>query len=153
MKRFTISLDDQLSDQFDELMHTRGYTNRSEAVRDMIRELLEAEQLKKNEQGNCIATLSYIYNHHESDLAHRITSVQHSHHDLTLSSMHVHLDHYNCLEVVILQGAIHEVTDFANQVIATRGVKHGKLYLIPVETRYDHSNDNTDRHSHHHPII
>ncbi len=133
MKRFTISLDDQLSAEFDELMRSRGYTNRSEAVRDMIRKQLEIEHLSKENEGICVASLSYIYNHHESDLANRITSMHHNHHNLTLSSMHVHMDHSSCLEVVILRGIIQDVTDFSNQIIATRGVRHGKLFMVPIE--------------------
>ncbi len=133
MKRFTISLDDQLSAEFDELMRSRGYTNRSEAVRDMIRKQLEIERLSKENEGACVASLSYIYNHHESDLANRITSMHHNHHHLTLSSMHVHMDHSSCLEVVILRGIIQDVTDFSNQIIATRGVRHGKLFVVPIE--------------------
>lgn len=152
MERFTISLDNQLSKQFDDLMHARGYTNRSEAVRDLIREQLENERLEKESEGHCIATLSYIYDHHQNDLASRITSVQHDHHDLTLSSMHVHMDHDNCLEVVILRGSIQNVTNFANQVIATRGVRHGKLHMVPVEnTQQQHSSESVP-HMHSVPL-
>ncbi|SET54354.1 transcriptional regulator, CopG family [Nitrosomonas marina] len=153
MKRFTISLDDQLSAQFDALMQSRGYTNRSEAVRDMIRELLEKEHLKNENEGYCIASLSYIYNHHENDLANRITSVQHSQHDLTLSSLHVHMDHHNCLEVVILRGTIQKVSDFANQIIATRGVRHGKLFMVPVEIKQEHHTHEHLSHTHSNPLV
>ncbi len=153
MKRFTISLDDELSAQFDALMHARGYTNRSEAVRDMIRDLLETKHLKNESSGQCIASLSYIYNHHECDLANRITSVHHNHHDLTLSSMHVHMDHFNCLEVVILRGSIHDVSDFANQVIATRGVKHGKLFMVPVEIKQEQHTPESLSHFHSNPLV
>ena len=106
MERLTISLDNQLSEQFDVFIRARGYTNRSEAMRDLIREHLETRAPGKGRGGHCVATLSYIYNHHENDLATRVTSVQHDHHDLTLSSMHVHMDHDNCLEVAILRGTI-----------------------------------------------
>ena len=133
MERFTISLDSQLSAEFDEFIRSRGYTNRSEAVRDMIRKQIETEHLTNESDGICVASLSYIYNHHESDLANRITSMQHNHHNLTLSSMHVHMDHFNCLEVVFLRGPIQDVTDFSNQIIATRGVRHGKLFMVPIE--------------------
>ncbi|ARO87685.1 nickel-responsive transcriptional regulator NikR [Nitrosospira lacus] len=152
MERLTISLDNQLSEQFDELMHARGYTNRSEAMRDLIREKLEAERLKEWNEGYCVGTLSYIYDHHESDLARRITSAQHNHHDLTLSSMHVHMDHDNCLEVIILRGPTPSVRNFANLVMATRGVRHGKLHLVPVEiTQAQHSPAST-LHIHSNPL-
>ena len=153
MKRFTISLDDQLSAQFDELMQSRGYTNRSEAVRDMIRKQLETEHLKNVSNGDCVASLCYIYNHHESDLANRITAVHHSHHNLTLSCMHVHMDHFNCLEVVILRGTVQNVTNFSNQVIATRGVRHGKLFMVPVENKHEQHLHEQTSHIHSNPLI
>ena len=132
MERLTISLNDQLAEQFDVVMHKRGYFNRSEAVRDLIRDLLDTVRSEEHDEGHCIATLSYIYSHHESELASSLTAVQHNHHDLTLSTMHVHMDHENCLEVTILSGTIKNVKNFANRIIATRGVRHGKLHLFPV---------------------
>lgn len=152
MERLTISLDNQLSEQLDEYIGARGYTNRSEAMRDLIRAQLEIARLKKGDEGDCIATLSYIYNHHQSDLATRVTSVQHDHHDLTLSSMHVHMDHDNCLEVVILRGAIISVKNFANQVTATRGVRHGKLHMIPVEIKQEQHSSASVPHTHSNPL-
>lgn len=152
MERLTISLDNQLSDQFDEFIRGRGYTNRSEAMRDLIREQLEASRLEKEGGGHCVATLSYIYNHHESDLASRVTSVQHDHHDLTLSSMHVHMDHDNCLEVVILRGASRSVKNFANLVMATRGVRHGKLHMVPVEIKQEQHSPASVPHTHSNPL-
>ena len=152
MERLTISLDNQLSEQFDVFIHARGYTNRSEAMRDLIREQLESARLEKEGEGNCVATLSYIYNHHENDLATRIASVQHDHHDLILSSMHVHMDHDNCLEVVLLRGTIQSVKDFANLVMATRGVRHGKLHMVPVEIRQEQHSPASVPHSHSKPL-
>jgi CopG family nickel-responsive transcriptional regulator len=152
MERLTISLDNQLSEQFDVFIHARGYTNRSEAMRDLIREQLESARLEKGSEGNCVATLSYIYNHHENDLATRIASVQHDHHDLILSSMHVHMDHDNCLEVVLLRGTIQSVKDFANLVMATRGVRHGKLHMVPVEIRQEQHSPASVPHIHSNPL-
>ena len=152
MERLTISLDKQLSEQFDVFIHARGYTNRSEAMRDLIRDQLESARLEKESGGNCVATLSYIYNHHENDLATRIASVQHDHHDLILSSMHVHMDHDNCLEVVILRGTIQNVKDFANLVMATRGVRHGKLHMVPVEIRQERHSAASVPHIHSNPL-
>ena len=152
MERLTISLDNQLSEQFDVFIHARGYTNRSEAMRDLIRDQLESARLEKESGGNCVATLSYIYNHHENDLATRIASVQHDHHDLILSSMHVHMDHDNCLEVVILRGTIQNVKDFANLVMATRGVRHGKLHMVPVEIRQERHSAASVPHIHSNPL-
>ena len=152
MERLTISLDNQLSEQFDMFIHARGYTNRSEAMRDLIREQLESARLEKGNEGNCVATLSYIYNHHENDLATRIASVQHDHHDVILSSMHVHMDHDDCLEVVILRGTIQNVKDFANLVMATRGVRHGKLHMVPVEITHESHSSTSIPHIHSNPL-
>ena len=152
MERLTISIEDQLAKQFDDFIRARGYSNRSEAIRDLIRERLESERLENWDEGHCIATLSYIYNHHESELASRITSVQHDHHDLTLSSMHVHMDHDNCLEVVILRGSIQSVRTFANLVMAARGVRHGKLHMVPVEITQQQHATSLVPHTHSNPI-
>lgn len=152
MERLTISLDNQLCEQFDQFIHARGYTNRSEAMRDLIREELESARLDKGSEGHCVATLSYIYNHHETDLASRVTAVQHDHHDLTLSSMHVHMDHDNCLEVVILHGDTRSVENFANKVMATRGVRHGKLHMVPVEVKHEHHSPASVPHTHSNPL-
>ena len=148
MERLTISLNDQLAEQFDVVMHKRGYFNRSEAVRDLIRDLLDTVRIEEHAEGRCIATLSYIYSHHESELASSLTAVHHDHHDLTLSTMHVHMDHDNCLEVTILSGSIKKVKDFANHIIATRGVRHGKLHLLPVETAHEHYSPDSSLHVH-----
>lgn len=148
MERLTISLNDQLAEQFDVVMHKRGYFNRSEAVRDLIRDLLDTVRVEEHAEGRCIATLSYIYSHHESELASSLTAVHHDHHDLTLSTMHVHMDHDNCLEVTILSGSIKNVKKFANHIIATRGVRHGKLHLLPVETPQEHYSPDSSLHVH-----
>jgi CopG family nickel-responsive transcriptional regulator len=133
MERITMSLDSALADLFDAFIAERGYTNRSEAMRDLIRQQLEKERLEKSEDGYCVATLSYVYNHHELELASRITRIHHQHHELNLSSMHVHLDHDNCLEIALMRGPINQVRSFANAVMAERGVRHGKLNMVPVD--------------------
>lgn len=141
MDRFTISLSAELAAQFDQLIVKKGYQNRSEAVRDMLRNELESERIARHEAPNCVAALSYVYDHHARDLTERLTTLQHEHHELVLSSMHVHLDHDNCLETVILRGATEAVSRFANALMAERGVRHGKLNVVPVDT---------DEHGHHH---
>ncbi len=134
MERLTFSLDDALAQRFDELIRGMGYVNRSEAVRDILRERISEHEAQASGDGDCIATLSYVYNHHVLDLAERLTSAQHEHHDLTLSTLHVHLDHDNCLEVTVLRGKTRTVRAFAETVISQKGVHHGKLQVIPVET-------------------
>jgi CopG family nickel-responsive transcriptional regulator len=133
MERFTISLDAGLARQFDAFIAKRGYGNRSEAVRDLLRGALEQETVSEAASGHCVANLSYVYNHHERELAERITALQHERHDLTVAAMHCHLDHENCLESVILRGSSDAVRRFAEALIAERGVRHGAFNLIAVE--------------------
>ena len=142
MERFTISLDSTLAESFDRFIAERGYANRSEAVRDLLRAELERSlQSEENTtQGlHCVASLSYVYKHHERELGERLTGMQHDHHDLALSTVHVHLDHEHCLETVLLRGPSHEVRAFSDKVCAERGVHHGKLNLISAEPHYRHS--------------
>lgn len=150
MERFTISLEDTLANEFDEYIKQQGYSNRSEAMRDLIRQKLESERLKSTEDGYCMAALSYVYNHHESELATRVTSAHHKHHDLTLSTMHVHLDHDNCLEMVVLKGLTKDVESFAKSVIAVRGVRHGNLHLVPIEMHESEHMHGESEHKHVH---
>lgn len=133
MQRFTISLDDELAAAFDQLIAQRGYRNRSEAVRDLLRSQLESSRLAQGDARHCVANLSYVYNHHERELAERLTAIQHDHHDLTVATMHAHLDHQHCIESVILRGPTPAVRGFADALMAERGVRHGKLNLISVE--------------------
>lgn len=140
MQRITISIDDELAAAFDQFIDRRGYGNRSEAVRDLIRDRLDDDVATVAAESHCVATLSYVYDHHERTLAERLTEAQHAHHDLTVASMHVHLDHHNCLETLVLQGPTPAVRAFANQLTAEAGVRHGALNLIGV--------DAVDRHSH-----
>ena len=130
MDRFTISLNEDLAKQFDELIGQKGYQNRSEAVRDMLRTELESARLEKQEAPYCVASLSYVYSHHARDLTERLTDLQHQHHHLVLSSMHVHLDHDNCLETVILRGATGEVSKFANELMAVREVRQDRKSVV-----------------------
>ncbi|OAN45277.1 nickel-responsive transcriptional regulator NikR [Magnetospirillum moscoviense] len=152
MDRFTVSLDEELLAQFDDYIRRRGYQNRSEAVRDILRQTLDSERLTEDQGGDCVACLSYIYNHHERELSRRLTQASHDHHDLTLSTLHVHLDHENCMEVAILRGQTAEVRRFADAITAETGVRHGKLNAVPVETRvgHGHHHHGHDHHSHGH---
>jgi CopG family nickel-responsive transcriptional regulator len=135
MERITISLDEALAREFDALIARRGYQNRSEAFRDLLREHLEAA--RQNEDaggaGQCVANLSYVYDHHARDLAERLTRLQHDHHDLTVATMHAHLDHDNCLESVILRGPTASVRAFADALTAERGVRHGRINIVSVD--------------------
>jgi CopG family nickel-responsive transcriptional regulator len=94
-----------------------------------------------------VAALSYVYNHHARDLAERLTNLQHEHHHLVLSAMHVHLDHDNCLENLMLRGATDEVARFANALMAEPQVRHGRLNLVPVEMEVGHGHTHGDEHA------
>ncbi|HEY6896937.1 MAG TPA: nickel-responsive transcriptional regulator NikR [Rhodocyclaceae bacterium] len=133
MERFTISLDEELAREFDALIARRGYGNRSEAVRDLLRNHLERERQQRQDSGYCVANLSYVYNHHERELAERLTELQHQSHDLTVATMHAHLDHEHCLESVILKGPTEAVRACADAMMAERGVRHGQVNVISVE--------------------
>lgn len=141
MERITISLDEDLAREFDALADMRGYQNRSEAIRDLLRREVEAARQRAGEAGHCVANLSYVFNHHERDLAERLTELQHHHHDLTVATMHAHLDHDHCLESAILKGPTTSVRSFAEAIIAERGVRHGQLNVVSVsiaESRHHH---------------
>jgi CopG family transcriptional regulator, nickel-responsive regulator len=133
MRRLTISVDDELADTFDRLVAERGYGNRSEAFRDLLRDELDKKRLQTGEAKFCVGVLSYVYNHHERDLPRRLTIMQHGHHDVTVATLHAHLDHDNCIESVILRGSTPAVVAFAQAVIAEKGVRHGEFRPIPVD--------------------
>ncbi|HMZ77367.1 MAG TPA: nickel-responsive transcriptional regulator NikR [Rhodocyclaceae bacterium] len=152
MERFTISLDEDLARAFDALIAARGYSNRSEAVRDILRAHLEANRVAREEAPHCIANLSYVYNHHERELAERVTQDQHAHHDLCVATLHAHLDHDHCMESVILRGPTADVRAFAESLIARPGVRHGALNLVTAELHSAaHRHGERADHAHPHP--
>ena len=126
--RFGISLDEKLLDSFDRLIEQKSYMNRSEAIRDLIRASLVEERLGSEDQV-AVGTVTLVYNHHVRDLSDKLTEHQHSHHDQIISSLHVHLDAHNCLEVLIIRGVVREIKQIANELIGVKGVKHGKLVM------------------------
>ncbi|KKC33248.1 nickel-responsive transcriptional regulator NikR [Devosia psychrophila] len=132
MQRVTVTLDDDLMDELDALIAIRGYQNRSEAIRDLARAGLKQAAQETGSDQNCVGVLSYVYNHAARDLAKRLTSTFHTHHDLTIASLHVHLDAESCLEVGILKGPMGVVQHFADHVISERCVRHGSLHLVPT---------------------
>jgi len=155
MQRFTISLDDDLAQEFDQLIASRGYANRSEAVRDLIRERLAATLLDTADTRWCAATVSYVYDHHEHVMTGRLLSLQHEHHDLVVSSMHTHLDHDNCLETVVLRGPADAVQACASQMIALRGVRHGQIHRLALAEEgrpHSHPHDSPAPHKHLRPV-
>ncbi|MBN9022452.1 MAG: nickel-responsive transcriptional regulator NikR [Rhizobiales bacterium] len=132
MQRVTVTLDDDLMEEIDGLVASRGYQNRSEAIRDLARAGLSQMAQDTGSQQDCVGVLSYVYDHAARNLASRLTNTFHHHHDLTIASMHVHLDAENCLEVGILKGPMADLQHFADHVIAERAVRHGSLHMVPA---------------------
>ncbi len=124
LARFGVSLDGDLLSQFDRMIQRKGYTNRSEAIRDYIREGLVREQWDVG-TADAVGTLTLVYNHEVRDLADKLTDLQHAHYHAIVSTLHVHLDPHHCLEVLVLRGKAAELKSIADRLIGTRGVKHG----------------------------
>jgi CopG family nickel-responsive transcriptional regulator len=151
MNRVTIVLDDELLGEVDRMVEKRGYQNRSEAIRDLARSGLR-QMAETSDTGECIAALVYAYDHGERDLPRRLAKTFHDHHDLTVSALHVHLDHDSCLEVSVLKGSTKDVHHLADHVIAERGIRHGRLVMLPGEEKQDAHAHRTGspRHRHFH---
>jgi len=151
LERVTISLEEGLLAEFDRYISAKGYQNRSEAIRDLLRDRLEQER-GEDPAGASVGCVSYVYNHHQRDLAQRLTNAQHEHHDFVLSALHVHLDHENCLEVTLLSGPTGELRRFAETLMAETGVRHGHLHLTAVEvanSRHRHGGAGSGGHDPH----
>jgi len=133
MERFTVSLEDELAAEFEQLIAEKGYKNRSEAIRDLIRERLNKERVEADPDSESVACLNYVYNHHERDLAKRLTDQHHGRHDISLSTLHVHLNHDYCLESVVLRGKTTNIQSFSDGVISQPGVQHGRLFIVPIK--------------------
>jgi len=126
LTRFGISIDARLLDRFDQMIGDKGYVNRSEAIRDLIRSALVDEEWARDDQ-EIVGTVTLVYDHHTRDLSDKLTEHQHSHHNDIVSALHVHLDAHHCLEVVVVRGKARQVKRLADELIGTKGVKHGKL--------------------------
>lgn len=153
MQRVTITLDDEFVAELDRVMATRGYQNRSEAIRDLARAGIRQAAEEAGEGGQCVAALVYVYDHEARELSKRLTHLFHEHHDLSQAGMHVHLDHGSCMEVAVLRGDAHEVKHLADRVIAERGVRHGRLVTVPVEIeaeKHAHEGEHSHKHVHLH---
>jgi CopG family nickel-responsive transcriptional regulator len=127
LSRTAISLDQDLLAGFDKLIARRGYSNRSEALRDLIREAMLSQTVDSNRP--VVATLTLVYDHHVPNLSQKLTEMQHSAGTMVLAATHVHLDHHYCLEVVIMKGRGKEIQEIADRMLALRGVELGKLVL------------------------
>ncbi len=134
LERTAISLERDLLAKFDRLIKQRRYANRSEAIRDLIRDQLVQDEWSRQEKdaNEKVAVVSLVYDHDSSSLAQKLTHVQHEHHKAVVSSVHVHLDAHNCLEVLILRGRASEIIAMGESLVSTKGVKYGKV--VPATT-------------------
>jgi CopG family transcriptional regulator, nickel-responsive regulator len=134
LERVGISLEDSLLAQFDRLIKRRGYANRSEAIRDLIREQMVQQEWAERGKDNAerVAVVMLVYDHDSSSLAQKLTHIQHEHHGTVVSALHVHLDAHNCLEVLILRGGASEILSMGENLVSTKGVKFGKV--MPATT-------------------
>ena len=127
LKRFSISMDEELLARFDKFIRERRYVNRSEAVRDLIRRELVSDEWAQDKEVAGVITM--VYDHHQPQVQQRLTGIQHQYYTIITSTTHVHMDHHNCLEVVIAKGRASVVREMAEQMLAMRGVKSGKLTM------------------------
>ena len=125
--RFGVSLDNRLLKEFDRLIKRRRYTNRSEALRDLIRDNLVGQEWEGDRE--TVGTITFVYDHHVRDLTGKLTDIQHDYQGQILSGMHVHLDHDHCLEVLVVKGKGSEIKKVADALLSVKGVKHGKLTM------------------------
>lgn len=153
MQRITITIDDDLAQEIDKRAQSRGYQNRSEAVRDLVRAGIVQTRMESGGRGaaNCVAALTYVYDQGTRDLPKRLGNAFRDHHDLSIATMRVALDHDSCMEVALLRGSIAQVESFAQHVIAERGVRHGRVAVMPAEIdneRHAHGHGHAHVHQH-----
>jgi CopG family nickel-responsive transcriptional regulator len=128
LSRFGVSIPDSLLADFDRLIARKGYQNRSEAIRDLIRDSLVTEEWKEGKK-EMVGTISLVYSHHTRELSRILTQMQHDHYQTILSTLHIHLDEHNCLEVLAVRGKGEEIKKIGDRLVGTKGVKHGKISL------------------------
>lgn len=132
LERIGVSLDKTLLSKFDKLIAAQGYSNRSEAIRDLVRQRLSAESLS-NPKTNAVAAVFIVYDHHATMVPQKLIDMQHSHILQAISSLHVHLDKHDCLEVIILRGPVGQINKVAENILSTKGVKLGRINLVATE--------------------
>ena len=135
MQRITITLDDDLLADIDAIAAERGYQNRSEVIRDLARNGLAQMQDDGGKANSWIGALVYVYDHGARNLSHRLVETAHEHNDIAIATMHVHIDDASCLEVTAMKGSRGEIQHFADHVIAERGVRYGRVVMIPSTDR------------------
>jgi len=151
--RFGVSMESDLLESFDQLISGRGYANRSEALRDLVRDTLVQSHMEIEQKDIMVlGSLTLVYDHHAADLAHRMGELQHESHDLVISVMHAHVSHDDCMEMIMLRGPHRKVYLLANTLLSLKGVKHGKLFVTLPANEIGKDAPTTVEHGHHdHP--
>ncbi|MBC7797937.1 MAG: nickel-responsive transcriptional regulator NikR [Pyrinomonadaceae bacterium] len=136
LSRFGVSVEDELLQSFDSLIAKQGYGNRSEALRDLMRDSLVKSKLEElPERGEALGSLTLVYDHHAHELSERMNALQHEHHHLVVSVLHVHINHNDCMEVIVLRGDIQHIRQLSDGLLSLKGVKHGELFVtLPIDT-------------------
>jgi len=129
IERVGVSLEKELLGAFDKLIADKGYQSRSEAIRDLIRQQLSSDRIS-NEKAEAVAAVVLVYDHHATTIMERLTELQHSHFIKTISSLHIHLDHHDCLEVIVLRGKVGEINRMGDKLVSIKGVKLGRINLL-----------------------
>jgi CopG family transcriptional regulator, nickel-responsive regulator len=146
--RIGVSIEPELLDRFDQMIARKGYVTRSEAFRDLIRDAL-TQTFVQDETSHVCGTITLIYNHHKGDVNEKLTDIQHEHHDLISSSIHVHLDLDRCLEVLVVSGTVAQIKHLADRLGSVRGVQNGIPVMMSSEvTEHDHPHDEASDHHH-----
>ncbi len=133
IERIGVSLEEELLSRFDKLIAKKGYQSRSEAIRDLVRQQLSGEHLA-DPKAKAVAAVFVVYDRHSTKLMEKLTSLQHSHLLQTISSMHIHLDEHDCLEVIVLRGKVAEINKMAENMLSQKGVKLGKINLVAADS-------------------
>lgn len=153
LQRFGVSVEDELLESFDRLVTARGYATRSEALRDLMRDALVQSRLEEQPKGaDVLGSLTLVYDHHAHELTDKMAELQHDHHELVVSVLHVHLSHDDCMEVIVLRGASKQVRALSDSLLSLKGVKHGRLFVtVPareITGRRRRSSGKARLHSH-----
>jgi CopG family nickel-responsive transcriptional regulator len=151
MQRVTITLDDALMAELDQLIAARGYANRSEAIRDLTRAGIQQALLEADGAPDCVAALVYVYDYDAREMPRRLASLFHSHHDLSVATTHVHLNHESGLEVALLKGPTADIRKLADAVLTERGVRYGRAVIVPaIMDEDEHHHGGAGAHTHKH---
>ena len=154
LSRFGVSVEEILLESFDQLIADQGYDSRSEALRDLMRDALVKSRLEYlPEDAEALASLTLVYDHHATDLNDKMNELQHDNHNLIVSVLHVHVSHDDCMEVIVLRGAVKEIRELSDGLLSLKGVKHGRLFVTLASERIvkQQAGSNGHAHSHKHP--